>query len=221
MAHADAVIDIAQGKLEQLVGQDAGGVCESKERMIGKDGPQPHGPGMQDALVAQTAEAAMAVDNLDTLPNADVAQNGKEGEDGGERGVTVDDEKGHVVDLEAVCEVADALAVVVGVRDDDDLVAAVDELARDLVDVRLDAAGLGEEEVADHGDVVRSARHVWGASVRGGRWGRDAVVMLCCRWCGVFPWPFTPSVLPRVRGGELPASIGKVCSFQSPISCSL
>lgn len=65
-----------------------------------------------------------------------------------------------MIDLEAVVEIADSLAVIVGVRDDDDLVASVDEFARELVYVRLDAAGLGEEEVANHSDVVGFARHL-------------------------------------------------------------
>lgn len=64
-----------------------------------------------------------------------------------------------MVDLDAVCEVADALAIVVGMGDYDDLVATVYELAGDLVDVRLDAARLGEEEVANHGDSIRPASH--------------------------------------------------------------
>lgn len=64
-----------------------------------------------------------------------------------------------MIDLEAVVEIADSLAVIVGVCDDDDLVASVDEFARELVNVRLDAAGLGEEEVANHSDVVGFARH--------------------------------------------------------------
>lgn len=38
--------------------------------------------------------------------------------------------------------------------DDDDLVAAVDELGGELVNMGFDAARLWEEEVADHGDVV-------------------------------------------------------------------
>ena len=60
-----------------------------------------------------------------------------------------------MVDFEAVGEIADAGAAFVGVGDDDDFVAAVDELGGELVDVAFNAAGLGEEEVADHGDVVR------------------------------------------------------------------
>ena len=122
--------------------------------MIGKDGSQAHSARMQDALVAETTETAMTMDNFNLLTNADVAEDGETGKDGGERGLAVDDEKGDVVDLEAVGEIANALAVVVGVRDDDDLVAAVDEFGRQLVDVGLDAAWLRKEEVARHGDVV-------------------------------------------------------------------
>ena len=39
--------------------------------------------------------------------------------------------------------------------DDHDLVAAVDQLRRQLVDVTFDSSRLREEEVADHGDIVR------------------------------------------------------------------
>ena len=166
MAHADAVIYVAEDKLEQLVGQDARGVSEPKERMIGKDGPQPHGSRVENALVAQAAQAPVAVDDFYPLPNEDVSEDGKEGEDGGEGGLAVDDEEGHVVDLEPVGEMADALAVVVRMRDDDDFVSPVNQLAGELVDVRFDASGLREEEVADHGDVVPAARHVGGLFLR-------------------------------------------------------
>lgn len=164
MAHTYAVVHIAQGELEQLVCQDARGVCEAIQRVISEDGAQAHGPGVKHRLLAQSAQTGVAVDNLNLLPDADVAQDGEEGEDGGKGGSAVDDEKGHVVDLDAIVEVADALAVVVGVGDDDDLVPAVDELAGELVDVRLDSSGLREEEVADHGDVVSATRHLGGGS---------------------------------------------------------
>jgi hypothetical protein len=114
---------------------------------------------MQDAFVAHGAETAMAMDDFNLLTNADIPQYGKEREDSGESRLSVDDEKRHMVDFETVVEVADPLAVVVGVCDDDDLVASVDEFARELVDVRFDAAGLGEEEVANHSDVVCFAPH--------------------------------------------------------------
>jgi len=41
------------------------------------------------------------------------------------------------------------------VCNDDYLMAAIDELGGELVDMAFDATWLGKEEVADHGDVVR------------------------------------------------------------------
>ena len=110
---------------------------------------------MQNGLMAQAAQTSMAVDDLDLLTDDDVAEDGEEGEDGRKGGLAVDDKEGHVVDLEAIGQVADASATLVLMGDDDDLVATVNELLRQLVDVTLDTSGLGEEEVADHGDVVR------------------------------------------------------------------
>ncbi len=42
---------------------------------------------------------------------------------------------------------------------DDNFVTAVDYFRGELVDVTLDASWLGEEEIANHSDVVRSVRH--------------------------------------------------------------
>ena len=57
--------------------------------------------------------------------------------------------------FEAIGQVSNACAALVCVRDNDHLVATIDELGRELVDVTLDSSGLREEEVADHGDIVR------------------------------------------------------------------
>ena len=97
----------------------------------------------------------MAVDDLDLLPDDNVAEDGKEGKDGGEGSLAIDDKEGHMIDLEAVGQVTDASATLVLVCDDDDLVATVNELLRQLVDVTLDTSGLREEKIADHGDVIR------------------------------------------------------------------
>ncbi|KAL1844434.1 hypothetical protein VTK73DRAFT_2564 [Phialemonium thermophilum] len=156
VAHADNVVHVAQGKLEKLVGQDAARIGKAKEGVVGEDGAQAHGAGVQDSLVAEAAETGVAVDDLDALAQHDVAEDGEEGEDAGEGGAAVDDQEGHVVDLEAVGQIAHTRAALVGVGDDDDLVAAVPQLGRELVDVALDTARLRVEEVADHGDVVRA-----------------------------------------------------------------
>ena len=64
-----------------------------------------------------------------------------------------------MVDFDTVGKVADALAVIVGVSDDNDLVATVDKLCGELIDVRFDASWLWKEEVANHSDVVCAACH--------------------------------------------------------------
>jgi len=60
-----------------------------------------------------------------------------------------------VVDLEAIREISHSSSALVCMRDNDDLVASVDELRGELVDVTFDSPWLGEEEVADHSDIVR------------------------------------------------------------------
>lgn len=105
--------------------------------------------------MAQAAETSVAMHNLYLLPDDNVSEDRKEGEDGRERRFAVYDEERNVVDLQAICEIADTGAAFVGMGDDDDFVAAVDELGRQLVYVTLDSSRLWEEEVADHGNVVR------------------------------------------------------------------
>ena len=60
-----------------------------------------------------------------------------------------------MVYFETVGEVSDTCATLVGMCDNYDLVATIDEFAGQLVDVTLDSSVLGKEEVADHCDVVR------------------------------------------------------------------
>ncbi len=67
-----------------------------------------------------------------------------------------------MINLQAVCEIANTGAALICVCDDDNLMAPVHELGRQLVDVTLDTARLREEEVANHGDIV-----CWRHLVRG------------------------------------------------------
>lgn len=60
-----------------------------------------------------------------------------------------------MVDLEAIGQIPDACSAFIGVCDDYNFMAAIDEFRGELVDVTFNAAGLGEKEVADHGDIVR------------------------------------------------------------------
>ena len=148
------MVDVAEGELEQLVCEDAGGVGEAEQRVVREARLEPHGARVQDRLVAQAAEAGMAVHNLNLLADEDVAQHGEQREHGRERCLAVNHKERRVVHLEPVRQISHTRPVAVRVRDDDHLVPPVDQLRRQLVDVRLDPPRLRVEEVARHGDVV-------------------------------------------------------------------
>jgi hypothetical protein len=93
--------------------------------------------------------------NLNLFSNYDVAEYRKEGEDGGEGGFAVDDEEWHMVDLQAIREISYAGPFFVCVGDDYNLVSAINELRRKLIDMTFNTSWLGKEEVADHGNIVR------------------------------------------------------------------
>jgi hypothetical protein len=126
MTDAYAVINITERKLEQLICKNTRRIRKPKQRMIRKNRPQPHRPRMQNALMTHGTQTPMSMHNLNPLPDANIPKHRKTRKHGGKGGLAVDDEEGDVVDLEAVCEVADAFAVVVGVGYDDYFVAAVD-----------------------------------------------------------------------------------------------
>lgn len=96
--------------------------------------------------------------DIDPFSQYNIPKNGEEREHSREGGAPVDDEKRYMINFQAVSEIPNPRSTFVGVRDDDDFVAAVDELGGELVNVRFDATGLGEEEVADHGNAV-GGRH--------------------------------------------------------------
>ena len=154
MADANYMVHITQRKFQKLVGQNAGSIRKSEQGMICKDGPQTHCPRVQYGLMAETAQTCVTMHNLDLLAYDNVPEDWEEGEDGWKAGGAVHDQERDMIDLEAVCEVTDPGSSFVGVGDDYDFMAAVDQLGGQLVDVALDAAGLGEEEVADHSNVV-------------------------------------------------------------------
>ena len=161
MAHSDDMIHIAQRKLQQLVRQDTRRIREAKKRMIRKHSPQPHSPRMQNRLMTKTTQTRMPMHNLNPLPQNDIPKYRKKRKHSRERGFPVDDKERHMVDFETVGQIADARSALIGMGDDDDLVAAIDELGGELIDVAFNAAGLGEEEVADHGDVVGHFGRLW------------------------------------------------------------
>lgn len=154
MADAYNMINITQREFEELVGQYTPSVCESKQRMISEDRPQPHGPTMQNCFMTQTTQAPVAMHNLNLLPNHNVPEYREEGKYGWESRVPVHDKKGDMVDFEAIREISYASSTFVGMGNDDDLVSTVYEFAGELVDMTLDATRLWEEEIANDGNVV-------------------------------------------------------------------
>jgi hypothetical protein len=128
MAHTDDMINIAQDELQQLVGQDASSVCESKERMVCENGAQPHRSRMQYRLMAETAQAGMAMYNLNLLSYNDISKDGKERKNSREGCCSIDDEKWYMVNLEAVGEVSHPSSSRISMRYYDDFVAAVNQL---------------------------------------------------------------------------------------------
>ena len=128
MRDTDAVVDIAEGELEQLVCQYTCRIGKAKQRMVREARLEAHGPRMQDRLVAQAAQARVAVDNLDLLADEDVAEDGEKRKHCGEGRLAVDHKERRVVHLEPVRKVPHTRAVAVCVRYDYHLVPAVNQL---------------------------------------------------------------------------------------------
>lgn len=122
------MVHIAQSELQELVGEDGSCIRETEQGMVRKDRPQSHCTRMEDSLLTETAQASMSMDNLNLFADDNVSKYGEERKDGGHRRLAVDDEEGHMVDLESVCEVADPSATLVRMGDDNDFVSAVDQL---------------------------------------------------------------------------------------------
>jgi hypothetical protein len=97
----------------------------------------------------------MPMYDFNLLSNDDVAKDWEEGEDSRKGGCAVDYEEWNMIDLEAISKISDSSSSFVCVGYNNDLVSPVDELARELVDVTFDTAGLREKEIADHCDIVR------------------------------------------------------------------
>jgi len=55
VAHTNDMVYITQAEFEQLVGKDAGGIGKAKQRVVGEDGAEAHGSGMEDSLMAKVA----------------------------------------------------------------------------------------------------------------------------------------------------------------------
>ena len=91
------------------------------------DKPQPDSSA-DDGFMTQAAQTSVAVDDFNLLPDDDIAEDWKEGEDGWKRGFSINDEEGNMIDFETIGEISDSSTAFVCMGDDDDLVATVDEI---------------------------------------------------------------------------------------------
>lgn len=127
MANTDDMIHVAQGELEQLVGQNACSISETKQTVVGENCPQAHCARMQNGFMAKAAQTGMSMDDLNALADDNVAEDGEKGEDGRKGGLAIDDPEGNIVDFESIGQVSHALSAGIGVGDDNDFVSTVDE----------------------------------------------------------------------------------------------
>jgi hypothetical protein len=97
----------------------------------------------------------MPMDNFNILSYDDISEYWEEREDGRETRSSVHNQIWYMVNFDTIRQVSDAFSFIIIVGNDDDLVASVYEFRGQLVYVAFDTAGLREEEVADHCDVVR------------------------------------------------------------------
>jgi len=97
----------------------------------------------------------MAMYDFNLFSEHDIAEDGKEGKHCRKRRGTIYDEEGDIVDFEAIRKIPDTGSFIVGMSDYYNFVSAVDELRRKLIDMTFDTSRLREEEIADHGNVVR------------------------------------------------------------------
>lgn len=154
MADTDNMIHITQRKLEQLVGQNAGSIRKTKQGVVRKHRSQTHGPRMQDSFMTEVAKTRVAMNNLDLFANNDVPKDWEEREDSWHSALSIYHQKRHMIDFEPICQVPDPSSSLVRVCYNHHLVASIDQLRGELINVTFDASRLRKEEVADHSDVV-------------------------------------------------------------------
>ena len=130
MTNADDMIHVTHDELQQLVCQYTSSICEAKQRVICEDSPKAHCSSMQDSLMTQTAETGMTMNYLDLLSDHYIAEDWKERKDCRKGCLSIDDQEGHMIDFQAICQVANTCSSFVCVSNDNDFVAAVDQFLK-------------------------------------------------------------------------------------------
>ena len=119
--------------------------------------------------MTETAETCMTMNYLNLLSYNNIAKDRKERKDRWKGRFSVDHKEWYMIDFETICEISDSSSTLVSVCNDYYLVATINELRRELVDMAFDASWLGKEEVADHSNVVRHLKALDGIANRSSR----------------------------------------------------
>lgn len=69
----------------------------------------------------------MPMHDFNLLSQNNIPKDRKEGKDSRERSLSIDNKKRYMIDLETIREISNTSPPFIGVRDDDDFVAAIDE----------------------------------------------------------------------------------------------
>jgi hypothetical protein len=110
---------------------------------------------MQDCFMTEATQTRVTMNDLDLFSDYDIAKDREERENRRKGGLSIDDQKWDMVDLQSVRQVMDTRSAFVSMRDNHNLVPSVNQFSCQLIDMAFHASGLWKEEVADHGDVVR------------------------------------------------------------------
>lgn len=105
--------------------------------------------------MAKAAQACVAMNDLYLFPYDHIPKDREERKHSWHSSFPVDDQEGDVVDLQSVGEVVYTGSTIVRVGYNDNLVPTVDQLGGELIYMTFHSAGLREEEIANHSDVVR------------------------------------------------------------------
>ena len=150
MGDADGMVSLVEHEAEELVAKDRSEISEAEERVVGEDGRDADGFGMQNGFKGDGAEGGVRVHNGDVLADDDVPNKAAEGEEAGVGGGACKLNPRYVQNFHARCQVADSEAGGVVVCEDCDAMAREREALRKLVQVRFDTANVRKEEVACH-----------------------------------------------------------------------
>lgn len=99
MTDADDMVDVTQGEFQKFVCEYAPSICKAKQAVIREDSSQAHCSCVQDGFMAKTTETSMSMDDFYPFAYYNVAEDGKEGEDGWEGRLAVYHKERDVIDF--------------------------------------------------------------------------------------------------------------------------